>query len=892
MAGDYSPPSHNVALGSSTSLIQASTQTIVNSSEQKSPLHHHQASLIDHDSHEKNEIGVVKRQLSNNHKQESVMDLKIRLAVLENDLAHKEQERKEAVSACHIIARVLGSDYARAFANTRTGDYENNAVLGTSEKWRILEQEIQTLKRENGLLWKKIGSRHSGQSVDSLTESDDDILESKTRRRLVSGGNDKKTTTDKEKTSLDEGFNPNDRSPSLSRHTPKNQASGTSLSTSIQSEPSNTPIYAQETHNAPDVLAESKTWGQSLDSGTTTVPNSPVIAPYDTQHTQLLFQDVGFESLDDIIGPEGSGIPPPIRPTRVLFNATKAEEPGIRDDMQKQMNSMISLDSLPAPTVLRTGFDLNGSFKGGDYVPIPRRPRAFERIYRSGNTSFSDVPASSSSSYYSHDTSFRDSAGYFRYGIQYVPSETDSKYRRRITISNLPRNTKIKEVLAQVRGGEVVSANRLDTEKLTGGITVIVQFLHGSSAEQYSAYTKDHPIHFGSSAQKAEVTLVKTPTWPLTTGLYPSILKQKQKRCLAIPSFPKVLSIAELERNVSGNIPFRSEALLDIYSDEQETLHLEFSCMVAAHFAYDILTKWQKYSELKPIFALDPCAGAVEELASRLPPVRRNVPEYSCELIGLSHNSSSSCGENRKSEANQGEYLEDKQENPVAPSSCEPIIIPSFSGSNIKSSSWADEVIEEAESSATVLSSEECTHSDVLTHSHTLSAGQIDEKDGSMDMTIRNVLIDVIHQQTGSTEHSPRKPPVGLSSSKYASIIPGHSDLPTSQKSMQRIISEGPESQADISAVTVDMFPWTGATHKVETRHFTSNNDKDTLKEGATYPSISTAPHHESPLSPSLTPAETTKACSQSPPRIHLDSLLKSPPSSSASNIGGPTHKD
>jgi hypothetical protein len=156
MAGDYSPPSHNVALGSSTSLIQASTQTNVNSSEQKSPLHHHQASWIDHDSQEKNEIGVVERQLSNNHKQESVMDLKIPIAVLENDLAHKEQERKEAVSACHIIARVLGSDYARAFANTRTGDYENNAVLGTSEKSRMLEQEIQTLKEKTDFYGRKL----------------------------------------------------------------------------------------------------------------------------------------------------------------------------------------------------------------------------------------------------------------------------------------------------------------------------------------------------------------------------------------------------------------------------------------------------------------------------------------------------------------------------------------------------------------------------------------------------------------------------------------------------------------------------------------------------------------------------------------------------------------
>ena len=731
MTEKCSLPSHQAALGSTATLLQSSTQTAMDSANPNSLSHHPQASWIKQNSQGRS------RALSDSHLQEeSVIDLKNQVAVLKNDLAHKELERQEAVNVCRTIANVLGSGYAREVANAGKGEFGDIGVRNSSEKWRILEREVQMLHRENDLLWRSIDPHHRYQSVHSSVESDGDILHARARERRISGRESSETTADKPLTSCGRKCPLGDTLPRLSVQPTRDQLLTAFLSISAKAEISAASADNQETNITPGaVTAETKAWGRS-------------------------FQDVGLQSLDDIIGPDVSDVPPLARPAEVLLDTRDdsqylQEDAEVTDEVKQHIESMIPLQNLPAPAVLKTGFDLKGSFKGGEYSPILQGPKAFNYVSRSRNISLSESFESSSSSenpmitngsehvtspfrrrkeapgFRRHssrsdnsDSVGRD-AGFFRYGIQYTPSEADSNYMRRIIISNLPRDIVMKDVLAQVRGGEIFSANLLDTERITGGMTVMVQFMREDSAKEYLAYTKDHPIHFGSCAQKAEIELVNTPTWPLDTGLHPFIISQMQTRCLAIPYFPKHLSVAGLEQHIADRNGFHSSALVDSYTDEQGTLHLEFSSMVDAHFAYSTQSESPFYSELKPIFMPDPCARGMEELTSPLPssePAR----EQSQTLSEIPQDTSNHNDSHSESEVQPKDHGEVEQQNSPVALPGQMVTIPSFSNSNNKYSSWADEVIEEAE----------------------------------------------------NNQRRPRKPPVDIADCKYASTILRFSDLP------------------------------------------------------------------------------------------------------------------
>lgn len=840
MAEECSLPSHKAALGSTATLLQASTQTTMDSANQKSLSHPPAASWMEQSSRERS-MALNNTQLQ----EESVIDLKIQVAVLKNDLAHKELERQEAVNACRIIANILGSGYAREFGVAGKGELENIGSQHPSEKWRILEREVDLLQRENVLLWRTIDTHNRYQSVHSLVKSDGDISDAKPRERRVSGRESSETTADKALTTYARNC-PGDR---LSLQPTRDQLLNACPSISAELEPPRASNGNQETNITPDAAAaETKAWGQS-------------------------FQDVGLESLDDVIGPDGSDVPPPTRPAKDLLHRgdgpqSLQEDAGINDQMKNYMESMISLQNLPAPAVLKTGFDLNGSFRGGDYSLIPQRPKAFTRSSFSRNLSFSDSFESSSSSerlvitnrtervtsparrrdeahgfrrHYSrvdNSESFGNYAGFFRYGIQYAPSETDSNYMRRIIISNLPRDIVLKDVLAQVRGGVIVNANLLDTQRLTGGMTVMIQFMREESVKEYLAYTKDHPIHFGSCAQKAEFELVNTPTWPLETGLHPFIISQKQTRCLAIPDFPEDLCAATLERHIAGHYGFRSSSLVDIYTDEQGTLHLEFSSMVDAHFAYSILTQSQLYSELKPIFTLDPCARAIEKLASPLPP-RETAPQQSQTLSRIPQDSSNDNDSRSKSAVQQKDQSEVEPKDSAVALPGQTVIIPSFPDSKHKYSSWADEVIDEAE----------------------------------------------------NNQRNPRKPPVGLARSKYASTIPRFSDL-AMHKSNQEAFSTDLEEGKHVPVVTERVFLQNHTTFKVETKDFAYLRNQSALEGGFAHTLTSISSHNEYPTSPSRAEAGPKKECLQTPPRIRLDTLLESSPPPPASNSQDPVHSE
>jgi len=273
----------------------------------------------------------------------------------------------------------------------------------------------------------------------------------------------------------------------------------------------------------------------------------------------------------------------------------------------------------------------------------------------------------------------------FRYGYLYVPNEGDSNYIRTVKIGNISAKIELREVLARVRGGALVKAVFLDTMKLTGGNTVMLQFLNESSANEYVAYATVHPISFGGDDKVADIGIIETPTYPNFHTIR-SMRDLGQTRCLAVSRFPKNQSISRLERDIACYNQLRAESLIEIYLDEQDTLHMEFSSTSAAGSAFAILKSWQPYKRLEVFFERDECAGPVEELElpsrPRPPMIPRNRydPAITPQVEYLMQ-----------------DHVPGIQRKRLAALTNQPVTIPSFSGKRIKSgTNWADEVNDEA----------------------------------------------------------------------------------------------------------------------------------------------------------------------------------------------------
>lgn len=90
---------------------------------------------------------------------------------------------------------------------------------------------------------------------------------------------------------------------------------------------------------------------------------------------------------------------------------------------------------------------------------------------------------------------------------------------------------------------------------------------------------------------------------------------------------PQTHSVEALEKHLAGDKKLHSSALIDTYVDDQRTLHLEFSSMVEAHFAYEVLIHWVTFTELRPFFSPDPCANNTKESRQRILPSNQEHPK-------------------------------------------------------------------------------------------------------------------------------------------------------------------------------------------------------------------------------------------------------------------------
>ena len=723
-----------------------------------------------------------------------ITQLRIRVAVLENELNHAKREKEDAVNASVIIARTLGS----ALSSTTFSPYQGH-----------LESGVSALRKENCAI------RGELQQANAEDEDETAWITNIVKKNIQGTGLQQGTPTEIPRETS------NAASLQSQHHTPsgflgqQNRGEGPTA-TNRHTASQHIPLPASPASDTKGFVPNANSaFSHPGLTPSPNDPNSPLLNPRNPD-----IRDIGTWSLEDTIGNED--LESPLTTNATIKRTGQFETPAKDIDAQLREHelALASFTNVPAPTVLKTGFEVGKSRRGEEYRWDPDAPPKWEERWgtaeeyiplrgpKAGSSglsfrteepkddNFNEQLWDSVDEYHKalryHQKSCRDAdlrfPELFRYGHYFIPGEAGSNSMRSVLISNLPEDISLREVLLRVRGGEIVSAVLANTVKLTGGMTALVQFVHEAAAEEYSSYASAHPITFGDEEKKAEVTLLFTPTFPLSIPSQRRIHEHGQTRCLCIRRCPNTLRLNKLERDLACGNRHRADSLVDIFIDEKGDLNLEFASISAAGSAYGILTNWRAYKGLDVLFLPDPCSGPLEDLEHPLPPRPPMIPRnrFSVESDGTAP-SSDSDSERCTFRFKAGT----EQRKRIAALTTQKVEIPNLSGAGIASSSWADEVNEEAEETSDPSDPSPLPQlEEDLDGSTHLAAppNSLDTTNIAEDVNVAvsdnvdAIMVDNVNEllrEKGSQwfrDEGYRKPPTGLAGSKYASLMPSFAD--------------------------------------------------------------------------------------------------------------------
>ena len=208
-----------------------------------------------------------------------------------------------------------------------------------------------------------------------------------------------------------------------------------------------------------------------------------------------------------------------------------------------------------------------------------------------------------------HDRMFPD---LFRWGLLYRPSIHEGNTLRTLSITNLPLNISLSALLNRVRGGLLVTARLLDTSEITGSFSALITFLLEDSAKAFEDFAESHPIYF--SGKRAQVQLVKTPTYPLSPNLFAAIHDHKHTRSLKVSPLRRSIVPAELRLVLRVHRAMAIDAIEYMQLGVDGALNLRFSSIEHAGKAQGILSTRNHGRDYAVSFVEDPCALPLESL--------------------------------------------------------------------------------------------------------------------------------------------------------------------------------------------------------------------------------------------------------------------------------------
>ena len=218
---------------------------------------------------------------------------------------------------------------------------------------------------------------------------------------------------------------------------------------------------------------------------------------------------------------------------------------------------------------------------------------------------------------------------FFKYGIHYVPRSHEQDIYRTVAISGLSPSVTMKSLLEKVRGGMVVDAKLLNTAKITGSQTALVTFLFEFSAMAYEEHARHHLVAFSKAV--AQISVIPTPTWPMSFTLRSGIEKSGHTRCFEVHNFPRNISLTAVRQELTSSPVMKSNSLEAVRLGNDGILGLRFSSITAAVRASALFSRALRYRGCTVKYIPDPCALPLETLLNQLTETSEAVKEDTSE---------------------------------------------------------------------------------------------------------------------------------------------------------------------------------------------------------------------------------------------------------------------
>ncbi|KAL8872012.1 MAG: hypothetical protein Q9174_002282 [Haloplaca sp. 1 TL-2023] len=206
---------------------------------------------------------------------------------------------------------------------------------------------------------------------------------------------------------------------------------------------------------------------------------------------------------------------------------------------------------------------------------------------------------------------------FFKYGIRFCPHPSEANIYRTVLIDKLPRNLSISTLLEAIRGGAVLDAKLLDTSSINGYSSALIQFVHEHSAKSMETQAERKPFTF--SGVQARVTLLPTPTWPMSSGSRAATMVHGYTRCIEIHNLSPSITPAELKRDLrlhEAMAPSSSHRIEFMEKRPNGVIEIRYTSVAHAGRAYGILTTHSRYKTCRVKRSPDPCTQPWDRTSS------------------------------------------------------------------------------------------------------------------------------------------------------------------------------------------------------------------------------------------------------------------------------------
>ena len=191
---------------------------------------------------------------------------------------------------------------------------------------------------------------------------------------------------------------------------------------------------------------------------------------------------------------------------------------------------------------------------------------------------------------------------------RFIPSRSVSGHSRTVVIAGIPPNISLKEVAGKIIGGLVVSLTLLDTTPILKSTTVLVQFFEENAALNFVQYCDRHGFRFSGECQTA-VTVVKTPTVPVSKATYHNIMDYGATRCIVVKCCPPHMSLNHIRRKLSPHEQPDLHGILEMFEDGFGRVSICFDTVDRASSARARINSYSTFRPAVAEFVPDPCAA-------------------------------------------------------------------------------------------------------------------------------------------------------------------------------------------------------------------------------------------------------------------------------------------